>query len=53
MAKRAPRKTRPTPVEAIKHKESRINTPTEELRDFVADEEQAPSAYSIHAPSRV
>jgi adenine-specific DNA-methyltransferase len=43
MAKRSPRKTGPTPVEAIKHKESRINIPTEELRDFVADDEQAPS----------
>ena len=42
MAKRSPRKTGPTPIEAIKHKESRINIPTEELRDFVADEEQAP-----------
>src|SRR3990167_3649350 len=43
MAKRSPRKTGPTPIEAIKHKDSRINIPTEELRDFVADEEQAPT----------
>jgi adenine-specific DNA-methyltransferase len=42
MAKRRVRTKSPTPVEAIKHKESRINIPTEELRDFVADEEQAP-----------
>jgi len=32
----------PTPVEAIKHKDSRVNIPTEELRDFVADDEAAP-----------
>ena len=32
-----------TPVESIKHKDSRVNIPTEELRDFVADEEQAPT----------
>jgi len=33
---------RGVPVDAIKHKDSRVNIPTEELRDFVADEEQAP-----------
>jgi len=38
-----PKKTKgPTPVDAIKHKDSRVNIPTEELRDFVADDEQAP-----------
>ena len=31
-----------TPVEAIKHKDKRANIPTEELRDFIADEETAP-----------
>ena len=31
-----------TPVESIRHKDKRTNIPTEELRDFVADEEQAP-----------
>jgi adenine-specific DNA-methyltransferase len=31
-----------TPVEAIRHKDKRANIPTEELRDFVAEEEQAP-----------
>jgi adenine-specific DNA-methyltransferase len=40
--KRSSRPTGPTPVEAIRHKESRINIPTEELRDFVAEDEQAP-----------
>jgi adenine-specific DNA-methyltransferase len=33
---------RRTPVEVIKHKVKRANIPTEELRDFVADEEKAP-----------
>ncbi len=43
MAKRTPRtRTGPTPVEAIRHKDSRVNIPTEELRDFVADDERAP-----------
>ena len=32
----------PTPVESIKHKDSRKNIPTEELRDFVADDEISP-----------
>ncbi|MGD1084072.1 MAG: hypothetical protein ABSA47_04875 [Verrucomicrobiota bacterium] len=31
-----------TPVLATKHKDKRANFPTEELRDFVADEEKAP-----------
>src|SRR6218665_2127348 len=31
-----------TPVESIRHKDKRSNIPTEELRDFVADEELAP-----------
>src|SRR3989442_15308818 len=30
------------PVESIKHKDKRANIPTEELRDFVAEEEKAP-----------
>jgi len=43
MAKRTPKTPKgPTPVEAIKHKDSRKNIPTEELRDFVADDERAP-----------
>ncbi|MEO8679318.1 MAG: hypothetical protein ABI665_09750 [Vicinamibacterales bacterium] len=32
----------PTPVEAIKHKDTRKNIPTEELRDFIADDEAKP-----------
>jgi adenine-specific DNA-methyltransferase len=31
-----------TKVESIRHKDKRANIPTEELRDFVADEELAP-----------
>jgi adenine-specific DNA-methyltransferase len=34
--------TTPTKVESIRHKDKRTNIPTEELRDFVADEELAP-----------
>src|SRR5712664_2047801 len=32
----------PTKVASIRHKDKRTNIPTEELRDFVADEELAP-----------
>jgi adenine-specific DNA-methyltransferase len=34
--------TKTTPVEALKHADKRANIPTEELRDFVADEEKQP-----------
>ena len=40
MAKKKP--AGPTPVDSIKHKDTRKNIPTEELRDFVADDEKAP-----------
>jgi len=43
--KNSPTKKSPpkrTPVEAIKRKVKRANIPTEELRDFIADEEKAP-----------
>ncbi len=33
---------RPKPVEALKHKDKRVNIPTEELREFVKTEEEAP-----------
>jgi adenine-specific DNA-methyltransferase len=33
----------PTPVEALKHRDTRINIPTEELREFVRPEEEAPT----------
>ncbi len=31
-----------TAVESIRHRDKRVNIPTEELRDFVAAEEHAP-----------
>jgi adenine-specific DNA-methyltransferase len=40
--KPAKKKTGPTPLESIKHKDARVNIPTEELRDFVADDENTP-----------
>ena len=36
------KKPTPTKVESIRHKDKRTNIPTEELRDFVADDEHAP-----------
>jgi adenine-specific DNA-methyltransferase len=40
--KTAPKKSAPTKVESIRHKDKRANIPTEELRDFVAEDEHAP-----------
>jgi hypothetical protein len=40
-AKKSPKS--PTPVLATKHKDKRANIPTEELRDFVADEGHGPA----------
>jgi adenine-specific DNA-methyltransferase len=38
-----PRKPkRPAPVEAFKHQDKRVNILTEELREFVRDDEEAP-----------
>ena len=31
-----------TSIDSVKHKDKRANIPTEELRDFVADEERTP-----------
>ena len=43
MPSRSPRSSKgPTPVESIKHKDTRKNIPTEELRDFIAEDEAAP-----------
>ena len=39
-AKKKPRSR--TPVESVKHKDTRKNIPTNELRDFVADDEKCP-----------
>ncbi|MCY4586265.1 MAG: site-specific DNA-methyltransferase [Bryobacterales bacterium] len=40
----AKKKNVPKKVESIRHKDKRANIPTEELRDFVADEELTPRA---------
>src|SRR5438270_203219 len=43
MAKRSPKS--PTEITSIRHKkDTRVNIPTEELRDFVAEDEKAPKA---------
>ena len=42
MAKRNVRTTKMT-IEAIRHRDKRANIPTEELRDFVAEDESAPT----------
>jgi adenine-specific DNA-methyltransferase len=34
--------SRKTRVQSLRHKDKRVNIPTEELRDFVAEEEKAP-----------
>ncbi len=34
--------TKTTPVESVRHNDKRANIPTEELRDFVADDEKKP-----------
>jgi adenine-specific DNA-methyltransferase len=36
------KKTKRTPVESIKHRDKRANIPTEELRDFVSEDEAQP-----------
>ncbi|MBN2580211.1 MAG: site-specific DNA-methyltransferase [Pirellulales bacterium] len=40
--KRTSKKSGSTPVKTIRHKDKRKNIPTEELRDFVTEEEQTP-----------
>ena len=40
--RKATRAKAPKPVEALKHKNKRVNIPTEELREFVRAEEEAP-----------
>jgi adenine-specific DNA-methyltransferase len=42
MARKNNSSAKPVPVETIRHKDSRKNIPTEELRDFVHEDEQAP-----------
>ena len=38
----APKSKPATPIAVVKHKDKRTNIPTEELRDFVADDEKKP-----------
>lgn len=41
---RAPRKTKsPMRIESTRHLDTRVNIPTEELRDFVQTDEDAPA----------
>jgi adenine-specific DNA-methyltransferase len=42
--RRSAAKRESTAVESIRHKDKRKNIPTEELRDFVTDDEQAPKS---------
>jgi adenine-specific DNA-methyltransferase len=44
MAKRSSKPSGPTPVDSIKHKDARVNIPTEELRGFVATDEDRPAS---------
>ena len=41
-AKKSAKKVDPARIDAVRHKDKRKNIPTEELRDFVADDEQNP-----------
>lgn len=42
MAKKTADPTKSTSITSLKHNDTRANIPTEELRDFVADEERSP-----------
>lgn len=42
MAKAGAAKNRKIEIEAVKHKDKRVNIPTEELRDFISEEEKTP-----------
>ncbi len=42
MARPKKKKGNPIPVEVVRHKDKRANIPTEELRDFVAEDEARP-----------
>src|SRR5829696_4966077 len=42
MVKKQKKTSGPTPIDAIKHKDARVNIPTQELRGFVATDEAAP-----------
>jgi adenine-specific DNA-methyltransferase len=42
MPKQKNKSTAPTPIETVKHQDKRANIPTEELKDFMPDEEKKP-----------
>lgn len=42
MAKQGSAKKARTEIGSVRHKDKRVNIPTEELRDFVAEDERAP-----------
>lgn len=42
MTRRKSQPARSQPVETVRHKDKRANIPTEELRDFVAKEQETP-----------
>ncbi|MCY2987733.1 MAG: site-specific DNA-methyltransferase [Planctomycetota bacterium] len=48
MAKKNVKQPSATRIDAVRHKDKRTNIPTEELRDFVAQEEQQP--YTVRYP---
>ena len=43
-ARRPPKAAGPTPVESTRHTDKRVNIPTGELADFVADQEKQPTS---------
>lgn len=47
-----PAKKAPTEVDAVRHTDRRLNIPTEELRDFVADDERDPISIEYERPLR-
>lgn len=50
MAPRKPGSTGPTSVTSTRHKDKRVNIPTEEQRDFVAEEERNPVPVQYERP---
>ena len=44
MSKRPVRREKAVQLDSLKHKDKRKNIPTEELRDFVKDDEQTPKS---------
>jgi len=48
--RKATGKREPTQIGSVRHKDKRLNIPTEELRDFVAADELAPVPVEYHRP---